>query len=531
MTNPSESPLHFDILIVGSGLAGLYAAFWAAQHGNVALLSKTTLGQSNSFWAQGGIAAAIDPEDSAYFHFDDTIAAGRGLCRRAAVEILVGEGVERVRELIGMGMSFDSGAKGPLLGLEGGHSHRRILHAQGNATGQAVVEFLYRRVVDNPKITLFENTTVAELIVRDNQCRGLVAFQSNREEPLLFTGRATLLAAGGAAGNYQRTTNPPSSSGDGIALAYQAGAQVCDMEFVQFHPTALFTRSGKTFLISEALRGEGGRLVHADGEPFMATYHPRRELAPRDVVASAIFKEMIDRKLDHVYLDMRHLDPVKVRERFNNVYRACLEHGIDIGTDLIPVAPAAHYWIGGIVTGRMAGSSVRGLFACGECACTGVHGANRLASNSLLECLVFARRAVQSAFAMTDDAGIPEDIRRNPPVRDNTPVDLEEVARLREHVSALMTRYVGIIREREGLEFALAELRGLRESRRDLMARWGGRSLRKMLRVCELTVRGALLREETRGAHIREDFPEENPQFTGHITLQRGTEPTIVPWT
>ncbi len=529
MTSPSH--VHVDFLVIGSGLAGLYAAFCAAGHGKVALLSKSSLQQSSSYWAQGGIAAAIDEDDSAYYHLDDTIAAGRGLCRKAAVEILVGEGVQRVRDLMAMGMKFDEGSRGLHLGLEGGHSHRRILHAQGNATGAAVVDFLLARIRASENITVFENTTVAELVIQENRCVGLLAFQNQQVEPVFFSARATIIATGGAAGNYRRTTNPPTSSGDGIALAYQAGAEVCDMEFVQFHPTAFFTKSGASFLISEALRGEGGHIVDASGRRFLPDYHDRGELAPRDVVASAIFKEMQKQSTDHVFLTMKHLDHDVVRQRFANVYAACLPYGVDLTVDPVPVAPAAHYWIGGIVTGRMAGTSIWGLFACGEAACTGVHGANRLASNSLLECLVFARRAVDGALTIKDDVPPTDDMLSDLPQRDLRPVDHVLVQALRERVANVMTGSVGIVRTREGLTRALAELRGIREEHRALMNCWGGRALRKMLRVCELATRGALLREETRGAHIREDFPAENAAFEGHITLRRGTEPRIVKWT
>ncbi|HMP90505.1 MAG TPA: L-aspartate oxidase [Kiritimatiellia bacterium] len=531
MSDQKPSHRHFDFLIIGSGLAGLYAAFCAARHGRVALLSKSSLQQSSSFWAQGGIAAAIDQDDSAYFHLDDTIAAGRNLCRKAAVEILVGEGVQRVRELIAMGMQFDAGTRGLHLGLEGGHSHRRILHAQGNATGQAVVQFLLSRVLNHDQITLFEHTTVAELVIQENRCVGLIAFQKDQIDPIFFSARATILATGGSAGNYRRTTNPPTSSGDGIALAYQAGAEVCDMEFVQFHPTALFTKSGATFLISEALRGEGGHLLDGKGRRFMVDYHSRGELAPRDVVSSAIFKEMQKQKIDNVFLSMKHLDHNYVRQRFANVYEACLPHGVDITTDPIPVAPAAHYLIGGVVTGRMAGTSIWGLFACGEAACTGVHGANRLASNSLLECLVFGKRAIDGALTIKDDVPASEVMLNDLPRRDMRAVDSTLVNGLRERVSSIMTGRVGIVRSKAGLSEALTELRSIREEHRDLMTCWGGRALRKMLRVCELTTRCALLREETRGAHIREDHPDENPMFEGHITLKRGTEPKIVKWT
>lgn len=530
MSAHPSTRLTFDFLVIGSGLAGLYAAAAAAEHGRVALLTKSEVRHSSSWWAQGGIAAAIDPDDSAFLHFDDTIAAGRGLCRRAAVEILVGEGVERVRELIRWGMKFDEGHMGLALGLEGGHSKRRILHAEGNATGQAVTRFLLDRVAAHANITLFEHTTVAELVVVDNRCIGCMAFYEDRFDPWLFTARATILATGGAAGNYERTTNPPTSSGDGIALAYRAGAEVCDMEFVQFHPTALFTPGGATFLISEALRGEGGHLLNAAGERFMLRYDARAELAPRDVVATAIFREMHREGKPCVWLSMRHLEPESVRARFANVDEACRLHGVDITKDLIPVAPAAHYTIGGIVTGRMAGSSIWGLFACGECACTGVHGANRLASNSLLECLVFARRAVEGALSVEAPTSTPL-IGDDLPVRDPTPVAPELLHRLRADVSRMMTEHAGIVRNGASLKRALDALYEIRDRHSQILTKWAGRPLRTMMRACTLTVRGALLREESRGAHQREDFPTENPAFEGHITQKRGTRPRLTTWT
>ena len=530
--NPTKVVQHiFDFIVVGSGLAGLYAAICASRHGRVALLTKAQLTESSSYWAQGGIAAAINPEDSAYLHFDDTIVAGRGLCRRAAVETLVGEGASRVRELIAMGMQFDADAWGLHLGLEGGHSRRRILHAHGNATGAAVVQFLIGRVKESPGITIFDNTTVAELVVVDNRCVGLMAFIQDALEPTLFTARATILATGGAAGNYLRTTNPPTSTGDGIALAYRSGAEVCDMEFIQFHPTALYTKSGSTFLISEALRGEGGQLFDKDGRRFMLDVDQRAELAPRDVVASAIFTEMRKAGVDHVYLSMKHLDGKAVRSRFSNVHKACLKHGIDITKDLIPVAPAAHYTIGGVVTGRMAGSSIWGLFACGEVACTGVHGANRLASNSLLECLVFGKRAVDGALTVASDAPRKAAILSELPVRDTTRLDARLEKRLRNEIATLMTEKAGILRNGSDLQKALIALFELREQYHKELASWAGRPLRAMQRVCTLIVRGALKREESRGAHQRSDFPAEKPEFEGHITQKRGTEPRIVQWT
>ncbi|MFH0909389.1 MAG: L-aspartate oxidase [bacterium] len=520
----------FDFLVIGSGLAGLYAAICAAARGRVGLLTKSDLKESSSYWAQGGIAVAIDPEDSAEFHLDDTLKAGRGLCRKATAEILVNEGIDRIRDLIKLGMKFDSGAAGLELGLEGGHSRRRILHASGSATGQATVQFLLGRVQAHPNIKVFENTTVAELIVHDNRCLGVVAFERDVLEPELFTARATILATGGAAGNYLRTTNPPTSSGDGIALAYRAGAEVSDMEFVQFHPTAFFSGTGATFLISEALRGEGGQLFDAGGRRFMTEYHEQADLAPRDVVASAIFREMKKTGEDHVFLSMKHLDAAYMKKRFANIYEACLAHRIDITKDLIPVAPASHYLVGGVSTGRMAGTTIWGLFACGEVACTGVHGANRLASNSLLECLVFGKRAVDGALMVDDAPALTPSILKELPVRNQRPVDPALLKSLRDRVSRQMTDRVGIVRNGPDLASAKGELETIEHEHAAMLESWAGRPLKKMLEVCLLTIESALLREETRGGHIREDFPGENARFDGHISLKKGAGAKIVQW-
>jgi L-aspartate oxidase len=522
---------NFDFLVIGSGLAGLYAATCASRHGTVGLLTKSSLQESSSYWAQGGIAAAIDPEDSADFHFDDTIRAGRGLCREATVEVLVTDGIDRIRDLIDLGMKFDRGVNGLELGLEGGHSRRRILHASGTATGQATVQFLLGRVQANPNIKVLENTTVSELVVNDNRCFGVLAFERDQLESKLFTARATILATGGFAGTYLRTTNPPTSSGDGIALAYNAGAEVSDMEFVQFHPTAFFSESGATFLVSEALRGEGGKLVNREGQRFMQAYHDQAELAPRDVVASAIVKEMKKAGTEHVFLSMQHLDAGYVRKRFANVYEACLAQGVDITKDPIPVAPAAHYTVGGVSTGRMAGSTIWGLFACGEVACTGVHGANRLASNSLLECLVFSKRAVDGALTIQDEPAFKAAFLKDHVLaREADHVDSGQLANLRRQVSRLMTDCVGIVRNATDLRRALGEMQAIQDSHKMLLGHWDGRPLSRMIEVCRLATESALMRAESRGAHIREDFPGESHKFDGHITLKKGAGAKIVQW-
>jgi L-aspartate oxidase len=520
---------HSDFLVIGTGLAGLYAAICASKFGKVALLTKSTLEESNSYWAQGGIAAAVDPEDSPMFHLEDTIKVGRGLCNREAAEILVSEGRERVMDLIALGMKFDIGERGLELGLEAGHSKRRVLHAGGNSTGKEMVEFLISSVQSNPGVYVFENTIVSELISDGERCFGASGFQEASQKPCIFTSKSTILATGGASGIYLRTTNPPTATGDGVALSYRAGAEITDMEFIQFHPTALYTETGGSFLVSEAVRGEGAYLLNHSGYRFMPDYHELAELAPRDVVSRAIFSEMKKYGKSHVFLNLRHLGADFIRKRFPNIYNACLSYGIDITSDLVPVAPAAHYLIGGVKTGLMADTSIKGLFACGEVACTGVHGANRLASNSLLECIVFAKRAVDGA-KNTDEATCKlGDVIKNPffalpPIM---PASQEVVLNLKNGISGLMTEYVGIVRSDDGLKKVLAQIEKIASSKDELNGYYGFK-LQNILDVCSLIAKSALLRIESRGAHIREDFPNEDPVWKAHIVLKGDSEPLVV---
>lgn len=515
-----------DFLVIGSGLAGLYAALYASKFGEVVLLTKSTLEESNSYWAQGGIAAAVDPEDSPVFHLEDTIKAGRGLCNRGAVEVLVREGRERVMDLISLGMKFDLGERGLELGLEGGHSKRRVLHAGGSSTGKEMVQFLISSVKSNPNIRIFENTIVFKLISDGEKCFGALAFQEGSQDLRTFISKSTILATGGASGIYLRTTNPPTATGDGIALAYRAGAEITDMEFIQFHPTALYTEDGGSFLISEAVRGEGAYLLNHLGYRFMPDYHGLAELAPRDVVSRAIFNEMKVSGKSYVFLDLRHLNPDFIRRRFLNIYNASLNYGIDITKDLVPVAPAAHYLIGGVKTGLMAETNINGLFACGEVACTGVHGANRLASNSLLECIVFAKRAIDGAREIDN---------RNSKVENYDPTRLPPFSvsqkdaffDMRNRISQLMTDYVGIVRRGDELEKALAGIEGVADSINRLTGYYKLK-LQDIVDVCSLIAKSALIRTESRGAHIREDFPDEDPLWEAHIVLKKGSEPSVV---
>lgn len=527
---PQTEKIEAPFLIVGSGLAGLYAALYASKFGNVILLTKSTLEESNSYWAQGGIAAAVDPEDSPIYHLEDTIKAGRGLCDEKAVEILVGEGRERVLDLISLGMKFDATDKGFELGLEGGHTKRRVLHSGGNSTGKAIVEFLITSVKRFDGIRILEHTAAEKLISDGKRCFGALAFQEKPATRISIFAGATIIATGGAAALYSRTTNPPGATGEGISLAYRAGAEITDIEFVQFHPTTLYTERGSRFLISEAVRGEGAYLLNKDGERFMLRYHELGELAPRDIVSKAIFNEIKTSGQNYVFLSLKHLDKAFVIKRFANIHNFCSGQGLDISTDLIPVAPAAHYTIGGVRTGLMGETNIKSLFACGEAACTGVHGANRLASNSLLECIVFAKRAVDAArnngVSLNNiDPGLAGQAAQRDS-GDQTS-QYEAFLKTKEIVSYLMDRDVGIVRSDGGLRQTIAEMERISASTNQLSG-YFRQKMQNIIELCQLTANAALLRKESRGAHFREDFPDEDPQFRAHIVWKRGFDPSII---
>ncbi len=512
----------FDYIVVGSGLAGLYSALLASQHGNVGLITKMDITDSNSYNAQGGIAAVSDKDDVPKYHFDDTIVAGRGLCDYPSVNILVNEGPELIRELIDRGMHFDVTESGELaLGLEGGHHRRRILHAGGDATGRLVTSFVLEQVRKEPAITIVPHCALMGLLITGGECDGIRCWDfSSGCERLFFAGH-TILASGGTAAIYNRTTNPSTTTGDGLAIAYKAGCLIEDMEFIQFHPTAIAKEGCPSFLVSEAVRGEGAHLLNLKGERFMAGAHELAELAPRDVVAQMIDKQIRAEGKGYVYLSLKHLDPELIKSRFPTIYDKCKEFGIDM-CDRIPVAPAAHYTVGGVRCNENSESNIRNLYVCGEMASTGIMGANRLASNSLIECMVFAKRAI--AHSLSAHAGregrnsYPEMLKCNPA---NEKVYLDT----RRKVASIVSGYAWIVRDENGLKKGLDELESLKRSLESLDANEVYAEMCSNLIIsAELIIRGALFREESRGCHFRSDYPEERDEFRVHTLQQAGHE-------
>lgn len=507
----------FDTIVVGSGLAGLTAAYYASKNGSVAIITKSQLDISNSYYAQGGIAAVTAPEDSFESHIQDSLIAGRGLCDRDAVEILVTEGQQCVQELIGLGMQFDREAGEFVLGLEGGHSHRRILHAGGDATGKGLTCFMLKKVQEQNNIHAFEYTTVVELLVDNQVCCGVQAFDFVSGENILFKSKATIIATGGLSRIYDRSTNPHTATGDGIALAYYAGAKLSDIEFIQFHPSALHIPGEEAFLISEAVRGEGAWLLNPLGKRFMLDIHPLAELAPRDVVAYAIHNQLQLHQSDFVYLSLKHLNPELIKKRFSTIYHTLLKYDIDLTCDLLPVSPAAHYMVGGIQTDLHGETNIKGLFACGEVASTGVMGANRLASNSLLECLVFGKRAAEKATGK-------ERTQEAFPAIALIHVDPENEAfflETKNRIATLMSKKAGIVRSAEKLREAIEELSQIKNHLPEKISEYNLLKIKHITDICTLICESALIRTESRGGHIREDFQTENPDLCAHLIQQK----------
>jgi L-aspartate oxidase len=518
----------FDAIVVGSGIAGLRAAIEiAAAPARVAILTKDGPTDSSSDKAQGGLAAVLSDDDEVSLHYEDTLLAGDGLCHEAAVRVLVEEGPSRALELIEWGARFDRDGARLALGREGAHSKRRILHAQGDSTGREIVRALVEKARATPGIVLLPRIFSVDLIMAGGRCAGLLALDERDGDRLALSAPAVILATGGAGQVYRETTNPPQATGDGMAMAYRAGAEMMDLEFVQFHPTALCLPGAPRFLLSEAMRGEGGRLVNAAGERFMPAVDPRAELAPRDVVARGIAAEI--RKTGHpcVYLDMTGLDADFVRRRFPTITNTCRRHGLDIGRDRIPVAPCAHYMMGGVKTDLWARTSIPGLLAAGEVACSGVHGANRLASNSLLEGLVYGARAGKAVLG-DRPAPVPEGSRAlaGAAIRSIDPVAAgATVATLRR----LMWDDVGITRDAEGLRRAALAILALEEGLAERPISRPGLEARNLLFVGRLIAESALRREESRGSHYRRDHPEKEPGRARHSIIAPGAPASDLP--
>ncbi len=527
-----------DFLVIGSGLAGLAFALKVAEHGRVIILSKAHAPETNTSMAQGGIAAVMGDDDSFESHIKDTLVAGAGLCKESIVRIVVESAPDIVRELIQWGVKFDiTGSEGKVdLTREGGHSHRRILHVQDH-TGEDIHKSLLALVRKNPRIEILEEHFAIDLLVENEPKRvsGARVFDRRNWRDFDIKARFTMLATGGAGKTYLYTSNWSGATGDGIAMAWRAGARVANLEFMQFHPTCLYHPEARNFLITEAIRGEGGELVDISGEPFAKRYHALGSLAPRDIVARSIDAEMKKTGANCMYLDISHRPATYLRERFPSVYKKCLEYGIDLTKQPIPIVPAAHYLCGGVITDENGKTDIKGLYAAGETACTGLHGANRLASNSLLECLVFAKRAAKDAISLLPTTSLEtasnsiadshllqtqenqdakEDQARFHTLDKNQDEERVAITHMWEEIRRLMWNYVGIVRSNRRLAAARARLQViLDEIERD----YSGKllpdtiELRNIATVADLTVRCAQSRKESRGIHYSLDYPGSLP--------------------
>jgi len=532
--DPKRIPHAFtDILIIGGGIAGLRAALEIQSQAEVTIITKDVLQLSNSAWAQGGIAGVLDPLDDIANHFADTMAAGKGLCDPAIVELVVGDAPEQIRQLVEFGTHFDFENGQIALTKEGGHSHRRVVHALGDATGKEIMRALIARTQASPNSQIWEETFTIDLLVHEGVCRGALVWNPRHGRTFVWA-KQTILATGGAGRIFRETTNPKIATGDGHAIAFRAGAIVRDMEFMQFHPTVLYIAGSSRHLISEAVRGEGGYLRDVLGERFMANYDPAGELAPRDVVSRAITSQMAKTKHPCVYLDLSHLPASLIQERFPHIGQVCADFGLDITKDRIPVRPGAHYIIGGVEVDAEGRTSLPGLWAAGEVTSSGLHGANRLASNSLLEGLVYGQHCGRGALEQVQ--GMPDDFRApsvssdcDSSVRTGADLNLMDVS---NSLASEMGRNVGIERDANGLFEAAHNIEFWdRYVSPCEFSQPQGWELQNLLLISRLMIAGAQGRAESRGVHFRRDFPQTDPRQARHLNLisQHGIMNTTAP--
>lgn len=511
-----------DYLVVGSGLSGLYIAYKAAAYGSVMLITKRGLRDSNSYNAQGGIAAVLHEGDDPDHHFKDTIVAGRELCDTSAVKVLVNEGPKLIESIINEGMQFDEENGQLSLGLEGGHNKHRILHAGGDSTGKVVSEFVINKVIHSDNITVEERYAVLGLLKKGDTCYGVRAWDKTENREELIYAKSTFLATGGAGAIFSRTTNPSTTVGDGIALAYRAGCRVVDMEFIQFHPSGLYIPdTNRAFLISEAVRGEGAHLLNKAGERYMVPLHELAELAPRDIVARESNAQMRQDGLPYVTMSLKHLDPERLKKRFPTIYNACEQFGYDF-TDHIPISPAAHYTVGGVASDRHGRADLKRLYVCGEVASTGTMGANRLASNSLLECVVFGERAVKDAIQLPELDELPTYEK----IYYRDAVAMHTYHALIPRVQKIMDDSAGITRSEKHLQEGLDKIQAERIKVHASESEYFHVKMRNLLTVAELILKSALYRKESRGGHYREDYPHADEQYKLHVVQQRDKDIT-----
>jgi L-aspartate oxidase len=526
--DPKEMPHHFtDVLIIGGGVAGFRAALGVPGDFRVLVVTKDKVRESNSHYAQGGIASVMDPEDRLDNHIADTLAAGKGLCDPAVVELVVREAPALIGELIEWGTHFDQVNGQVALGREGGHSHARIVHALGDETGREIMRAIIQRARSRPNVRIWQNSFTIDLVTCEGRCRGALVWDRRRGFALVWA-RAVVLATGGAGQLFRETTNPPIATADGHAMAFRAGAELRDMEFMQFHPTVLYIAGSTRHLLTEALRGEGAYLRDCHGERFMPAIHPLADLAPRDVVTLAIAAQMAKTRHPNVYLDLSHLDADSIRRRFPGIDRICRDFDLDIARDPIPVCPGAHYMIGGVTVDQLGRTTLPGLWAAGEVTSSGLHGANRLASNSLLEGLVYGMRTAADIVSVLAAAG-PEPLEV-PPVRAahikslSEAIDLDD---LRKSLRALLWRHLGITRDSFGLKEAAERVdhwsRYILPLEFDDPTGW---TMQNMLLVARLMIAAAANRTESRGVHYRRDFPRTDPVMNHHIALSGSFETT-----